>query len=134
MKMIEFADKYNINVESIPVGQVVIDGKTPFNYTVHISIGPNKVEFPFMKGAAHIHKTTRRPIKPTVVEVLDALRCESQIILDFPLWHDYAFEMGANMDSIKDKQIYEKVCENYIKLRDFLGRKIMNELLRVEGE
>ncbi len=75
-----------------------------------------------------------KPIPPQDNEVLYCLAMDAQCIRDYPLWEDFADSMGYNVDSIKEKKIFEACCDNYRKLREIFGQPILNELMTVEDE
>lgn len=76
-----------------------------------------------------------QPIPPQANEVLYSLAMGAQCIRDYPIWEDFANSgMGYNVDSIKDKKIFEACTESYLKLRAIFGQTILNELMSVEDE
>lgn len=74
-----------------------------------------------------------RPALPTLETVLDCLRSDCVSIDNSPLWEDWASDLGYNVDSIKDKKVYEACVEEYQNLRTFFKNHFRLFLTCEEG-
>jgi hypothetical protein len=78
---------------------------------------------PFKMGQGHKGKP------PTLADVLDCLASDSASVEEAENFHDWAHSLGMNLDSIKDREIYQ-ACERQARaLKRFLGRELYEELL-----
>jgi hypothetical protein len=70
-----------------------------------------------------------RPEAPTVAEVLDCLASDATTYDNRASFAEFCADYGYNDDSIRDKEVYERVVESGRKLAEWLGREAFEELL-----
>lgn len=75
-----------------------------------------------------------RPIPPQLNEVMQCIWSDCHCIESSPLWEDFANELGYNVDSIKDKQVFEACSKQYFLFRSMLGYKLFSEFMKCEPE
>lgn len=144
--MSEVADRLNLGFSFVSAGPNKVDGKTPFKYVVTLSIGTLTFSTDYGMGAGRVSFGNREidfyemqelkrkgyykftPTPPKLFGVLESLQCDCRCIADAPLWDDFASNLGLNVDSIKEKKIYDKCVEIHLQLRKFFGKEFPNFL------
>lgn len=106
----------------------------------HVGYPPNRARSEWLQATEKeikfsIIKAGRepKPIPPSLIEVVASLHMECVGIANTPLWEDWASEFGYNVDSIKDKKIFDTVTAQYLELRKFFGNKFQ-EFLECEND
>lgn len=158
----EFAAKYNVTMNAVPAGEHVIDGKTPFKWSVTLKYNSKEYQVDYTLGSAHVvwrstgkmvgyanlMKEVRaiqygerflnplQPKKPDIENVLYSLVMDiGTIVTGSSLsWEEFADEFGWNVDSIKDREVYFACLKEYDGLRKLFGREILKELCECTEE
>lgn len=74
------------------------------------------------------------PIPPQLESVLECLLCDYCLLESAPFWPEYANETEMNVDSIKDRAIYDDSVNQFMAFRKMLGYQKTQEFLRCDRD
>lgn len=158
MTVIEFATANKIDFSAVPIGKQIIDGKTPFKYTITVGYEGRKDTFEYTMGSGYVslwgkmasHRQIKeqldrvkygelgyhllKPIPPNVNDTLLCLSTDAQCIENYPLWEEFAQNLGYDVDSRKGHATYQACVDNYFKLKTVFGGKFHEFLTLTEEE
>lgn len=81
-----------------------------------------------------LYEKNAQPIPPQLDSVLGCLLCDFSLLTSAPFWPEYAFELGLNEDSIKERTKYDESVKQLIAFRKMVGYLAMNEFLSCDSE
>lgn len=151
----EFLKAYPIELSSFADGKHVVDGKTPFKWTVYLTFRAQTYNTKFTKGAGHATLRGRKdplphhklqyyvtriknhetffnqviPIPPFLKELLYCLQSDCSTYDNAPIWEDFASEMGMDADSITQRRIFKKCRKQYYGIKKLLGDSVFRIFL-----
>ncbi len=73
------------------------------------------------------------PIPPQLEDVLNCLLVDFSLLNSAPFWPEYAFELGLNEDSIKERTKYDESVKQFIAFRKMLSYSLTSEFLSCDG-